>query len=194
VPRPRPKPKRPPAIVPAALRFVVPSLTPLQAGLIAPGLALAMRRYGITTPVRAAMFVAQCAHESDAFRTSTEYASGADYEGRQDLGNTRPGDGRRFKGRGRIMITGRANYTRVSTAFGQNFVAFPERLAKPPWSELASGWWWSGHGLNEICDRYKGDDRVRACTRRINGGYNGLEDRRRYARRAMIVKRLLVPR
>jgi putative chitinase len=166
----------------------------MQARRIAPGLALAMKRYGITTPVRAAMFVAQCAHESDAFRTSTEYASGDAYEGRRDLGNIRRGDGRRFKGRGRIMITGRVNYTRVSAALGKNFVASPERLAATPWSELASAWWWSGHGLNALCDRHIGDDRVRACTRRINGGYNGLEQRRRYARRAMQVKHLLVPR
>ncbi len=180
--------------MPWALRHVVPSLTPLQAQLLAPGLALAMKRYGITTPVRAAMFIAQCAHESAAFRTSTEFATGAAYEGRRDLGNTRPGDGRRFKGRGRIMITGRANYMRVSKALGQNFVASPERLATTPWSELASAWWWSRHGLNELCDRYRGDERVRACTRRINGGYNGLEDRRGYSRRAMRVKHLLVPR
>ena len=191
---PRPRNSRPPRIIPWAIKHVVPSLTPVQAQFIAPGLALAMRRFGITKPVRAAMFVAQCAHESDGFRTSTEYASGDAYEGRADLGNTRPGDGRRFKGRGRIMITGRANYLRVSSAFDQNFVAAPDRLALSPWSELASAWWWSGHGLNEICDRYRGDERVRACTRRINGGYNGLEDRRRYSRRAMQVKHLLVPR
>ena len=191
---PRPRRKRPPGIVPWALRHVVPSVTPVQSHLIAPGLALAMKRYQITTPARAALFIAQCAHESDGFRTSTEYASGAAYEGRRDLGNTRPGDGPRFRGRGRIMITGRVNYTRVSRALGQNFVAAPERLASPPWSELASAWWWSSHGLNDLCDRYRGDERVRACTRRINGGYNGLEERRRYARRAMRVKHLLVPR
>jgi putative chitinase len=191
---PRPRSKRRTGIAPLALRHMVPSLTPRQAQRIAGGLGLAMKRYGITTPVRAAMFVAQCAHESDAFRTSTEYASGAAYEGRKDLGNTRPGDGRRFKGRGRIMITGRANYLRVSKALGQNFIASPERLAKTPWSELASAWWWTRHGLNDLCDRFRGDERVRACTRRINGGYNGLEDRRRYSRRAMRVKRLLVPR
>jgi len=153
-----------------------------------------MKRYGITSQVRAAMFVAQCAHESDGFRTSTEYASGAAYENRRDLGNTRPGDGRRFRGRGRIMVTGRANYTRVSQTFGRNFLGDPPGLAASPWSELASAWWWTAHGLNEICDRYDTtESRLRACTRRINGGYNGLDDRRIYLRRAMQVKRSLVP-
>jgi len=192
--RPR-KPKKPPTVGWRALRHVCPWLTPQQAKTIASGLGLAMKRYGIMSPNRAAMFVAQCAHESAGFRTSTEYASGDAYEGRRDLGNARRGDGRRFKGRGRIMITGRVNYTRVSRSMKQNFVARPERLASPPWSELASAWWWYNAGLNALVDRYDdGDERLRACTRRINGGYTGLADRRHYHRRALRVKRWLVPR
>lgn len=193
--RPRNAPGKVSAVQWRALRHVCPWLTPVQAKTIAGGLTVAMRRYGITSPNRAAMFVAQCAHESDGFKTSSEYASGSAYEGRSDLGNLRPGDGTRFKGRGRIMITGRVNYTRVSQAMKQNFVVSPEKLARSPWSELASAWWWRNAGLNEIVDRYDDvDERVRACTRRINGGYNGLEDRRRYHRRALRVKSLLTPR
>jgi putative chitinase len=185
----------PPTIDAGALRKVVPTLSHAQADLIARGLGLAMARYGITTKDRAAMFVAQCAHESAAFSTGTEFASGRAYEGRRDLGNVRPGDGVRFKGRGRIMITGRHNYTHVSKAFRQNFVASPERLGRSPWSELASAWWWKEHGLNQICDRHdKLEPRLLACTKRINGGFNGLDDRRRYLRRAMAVKGRLVPR
>lgn len=154
-----------------------------------------MKRYGITKPLRAAMFVAQCAHEADGFKTSEEYASGRDYEGRSNLGNVKPGDGVRYKGRGRIMITGRANYLRTSQALGQNFIAQPARLALPPWSELASAWWWANHGLNAICDEYtRTEDRLVACTRRINGGTNGLGSRRAYLTRAMRVRQALVPR
>jgi putative chitinase len=154
-----------------------------------------MKRFGITTPVRAAMFVAQCAHESAGFATSTEFASGREYEGRRDLGNVKPGDGVRFKGRGRIMITGRGNYLQVGKALGQNFIAHPERLAASPWSELASAWWWTNHGLNAICDAHPNtNDRLVACTRRINGGTNGLDSRRTYLKRAMLVRLALVPR
>ena len=154
-----------------------------------------MKRYGITTPIRAAMFVAQCAHESAGFSTSTEFASGAEYEGRRDLGNVKPGDGVRFKGRGRIQITGRGNYLHVSKAFGRNFIAHPDRLALSPWSEIASAWWWANHGLNAICDAHANtEERLVACTRRINGGTHGLDSRRAYLKRAMLVRLALVPR
>jgi putative chitinase len=154
-----------------------------------------MKQFGIVTPERAAMFVAQCAHESDRFKTSTEYASGAGYEGRRDLGNVHAGDGVRFKGRGRIMVTGRGNYTAVSKAMKRNFVARPDELATSPWSEIGSGWWWYSHGLNQICDQYANvEARLKAATYRINGGFNGLDDRRYFLQRARRVKRWLVPR
>jgi putative chitinase len=130
------------------------------------------------------------AHESDGFRTTTEYASGAAYEGRRDLGNTRKGDGRRFRGRGYIQITGRTNYTAVSRAFGHDFLKHPEDLATPRYAALASCWWWSRHGCNELADQ--GD--FVALTRRINGGTNGLADRQQYHRRARPVAAFLVPK
>ena len=176
---------------PEALRHVVPRLSREDAERIASGLAIAFKRYDITTSRRAAMAVAQWAHESDGFKTGEEYADGSAYEGRvRDLGNSQPGDGRRFKGRGRIMVTGRANYTAVSKAFGIDFVAKPDRLSKSPYSELVSGWWWKSHGCNAFCDR--GD--FTGLTRRINGGLNGLDDREHYYARARQVAERLVPR
>src|SRR5688572_8016696 len=101
---------------PGALRHVCPNLSADRAKAIARGLGEAFHKYDINTSRRAAMAVAQFAHESDRFRTSEEYASGSAYEGRRDLGNTKSGDGKRFKGRGRIMVTGRVNYTAVQQA------------------------------------------------------------------------------
>src|SRR4051794_18409071 len=135
-------------IDPDALRHVCPNLDLVAAQRIADGLGEAFMRFEINTPRRAAMAVAQWGHESDHFKTATEYASGDSYEGRKDLGNTQKGDGRRFKGRGRIQITGRANYEAIAKALDIDCVDNPDLLAAPPNSELASGFWWSSHGCN----------------------------------------------
>ena len=177
-------------ISPQALRHVCPNLSAPDATRIAAGLGQAFARYGITTERRAAMAVAQWAHESAGFRTSQEYASGAAYEGRKDLGNTQRGDGVRFKGRGRIMITGRANYAAMAKALGLDLIHHPELLARSPHSEVASGQWWKDHGCNDLCDS---DDFV-GLTRRINGGLNGLSDRQLLYQRARQVAHDLMPR
>lgn len=134
-------------------------------------------QFGIETALQKAHFLAQVGHESDGFRTATEYASGKVYEGRADLGNVQPGDGARFKGRGLIQLTGRENYATFSNAMGQGdlFLRSPELVAQLPWSVSAAGWFWKRKGLNALADR----DDVVAVTRRINGGTNGLEDRKR---------------
>jgi predicted chitinase len=143
----------------------------------------AMREFGITTNLRAFMWLAQVGHESVSLMYFEEIASGAAYEGRRDLGNTHTGDGKRFKGRGPIQITGRANYTAAASALKLDLVNNPALAARPEHAFRVSAWWWKTHGLNEISDR--GD--VTAATRRINGGLNGLADRQsRYSR----VKRL----
>lgn len=172
-----------------ALRRVCPNLEPAEARRIADGLGEAFKRYEINTPRRAAMAVAQWGHESDHFRTATEYASGEAYEGREDLGNTQKGDGRRFRGRGRIQITGRANYEAIAKALELDCVANPDILASPPNSELASGHWWHAHGCNGFCDR---NDFV-GLTKRINGGTRGLDERERLYGLALQVADKLVP-
>src|SRR4051794_6357404 len=158
---------------PVALKHVCPNLDDRQASDIARGLGEAFHRYGIDNERRAAMAVAQWAEESDHFKTSEEYASGSAYEGRRDLGNTHPGDGVRFKGRGRIMITGRLNYTAMARVLELDLVAHPELLGQPPHSELASGQWWHDHECNTFCDR----DDFKGLTRRINGGLNRFDER-----------------
>jgi len=147
---------------------------------LARDLAVAMVRNQITTQRRALMFVAQTAHESGGYRWREEIATGAAYEGRRDLGNNRPGDGRRFKGRTYIQITGRTNYTAVSKALGVDFLENPELLSKPVYAAMGAAWWWRSHGCNAIADT--GD--FLAVTRRVNGGTNGLADRRAYYARA----------
>ncbi|WP_329914049.1 glycoside hydrolase family 19 protein [Stenotrophomonas sp. SMYL86] len=148
----------------------------MGAGQYAQALEDACIQFGIVTALQKAHFLAQVAHESDGFRTATEYASGRAYEGRADLGNVQPGDGVRFKGRGLIQLTGRENYATFSNSMGQGdlFIRSPELVAQLPWAVVAAGWFWKRKGLNALADR----DDVAAVTRRINGGTNGLEDRK----------------
>jgi predicted chitinase len=136
-------------------------------------LKAAMDKAGYTDPTERAMFLAQMAHESGNFRYDEEIHDGSNYEGRSDLGNTQPGDGKRYKGRGYIQLTGRANYTHYGSKLGVDLAGKPE-LAKRPdiAADVAVAYW------NERVDRaaaVKGD--VRTVTRNINGGYNGLQDR-----------------
>lgn len=142
-----------------------------------PSLLVTMQEYDITTPQRQAIFIAQAAHESGGFQYMEEIASGAAYEGRLDLGNTEPGDGVKFKGRGVFQLTGRANYAKYSRAqYGSELVLLnePGLLAKPPAAGLSSGWFWYTKNLNPLADA----DDFEGVTRRINGGLNGLVQRR----------------
>ena len=138
---------------------------------------LALDRYEINTPVRIAAFLSQIGHESGGLRYVREIwgptAAQSRYEGRGDLGNTQPGDGKRFMGRGLIQITGRANYIAVGNALGVDAMGSPEVLESPLYASLSAGWFWDGRNLNVLADARD----MRTITRRINGGYNGLEDR-----------------
>jgi putative chitinase len=139
-----------------------------------PLLNAAMVYAEVTTPARIAMFLAQVGHESGSFRYMEELADGNAYEGRADLGNTQLGDGKRYKGRGAIQITGRWNYSRLSEAMGVDFVSFPDSVAMPKWAFMSAAWFWKAHELNKLADRHD----VVGATRKINGGINGLADRR----------------
>lgn len=144
-----------------------------KAALYAPLLDAAMREFDINTPARQASFLSQVGHESGQLRYVRELASGAAYEGRKDLGNTKPGDGVRYKGRGLIQVTGRANYTAAMMALDIDCVEHPELLEIPVNACRSAGWFWKTHGLNELADAGKFE---RIC-RIINGGLNGFNDR-----------------
>jgi putative chitinase len=134
------------------------------------------RTYGILdNGLRLAHFMGQCAHESGGFRYMEEIADGSAYEGRADLGNTEPGDGRRFKGRGPIQLTGRANYRAFGRRAGIAFERHPEIVALPSIGLLVACLYWDSRNLNALADA----DDLEAVTRAINGGVNGLPDRRR---------------
>lgn len=140
-------------------------------------------RYGIDTPLRTAHFLAQIAHESGCLRYTEELASGAAYEGRKDLGNLQAGDGPRFKGRGLIQLTGRANYRQYGQACQRDFEHRddPGRVASDPALAVdVAGWFWATRTLNTLADR----DDLQGITRRVNGGLNGLDERAAYLVRA----------
>ena len=145
--------------------------------------------FDINTPQRIVHYLAQTFHESGALRYVEEIASGAAYEGRTDLGNTQKGDGMRYKGRGYIQLTGRRNYEAfnkcdVCTA---DVVATPEAVAEFPLNQVASMWFWQTNGLNELADRddggKSGEDVVERITRKVNGGLNGIAQRKYYYRK-----------
>ncbi len=137
----------------------------------------AMDEFDILTPQRQAVFIAQTAFESMRYTHLEEIASGQAYENRADLGNTQPGDGVKFKGRGCIQITGRTNYGRCSSAlFGLDSLLLdsPWKLAQPGLAARSAGWFWDWKRLNQLCDVNDFD----GVTRRINGGLNGIVERR----------------
>jgi putative chitinase len=132
--------------------------------------------FGITTNLRLAHFLAQCAHESGSWKFKVELASGKAYEGRKDLGNTQAGDGVKFKGRGYIQLTGRVNYGKFSQFIGEDCVANPELVAtKYPLTSAA--YFFNKNKLWNICDLGSTDEIVTRVSKRVNGGTNGLADR-----------------
>lgn len=141
-----------------------------------------LEKYQINTPKRIACFLAQIAHESGSLRYVKELASGEAYEGRKDLGNIYVGDGVKFKGRGLIQITGRANYEALGKYLGVDLIAKPELLEQPLYAALSAGWFWDKRKLNALADIMN----FEKITRLINGGLNGYEDRLKYLNASMI--------
>lgn len=171
---------RPNDLTTAQLRAIMPRLSTERATLFLGPLNRAMAKHHIENPARRAAFLAQLAHECGELKYMEEIASGEAYEGRKSLGNTEVGNGKRYKGRGPIQLTGRANYRKAGAALELDLEGSPERVADPEVGCLVAGWFWETHGLNELADA--GD--FRQITKRINGGYNGLERREGYFERA----------
>ncbi|KTB95892.1 glycoside hydrolase family 19 protein [Pseudomonas syringae] len=182
-----------------------------KAGVFAPVLNTAMSKYQIVTVPRIAAFIAQVGHESiqltvlvenlnysanglqatwpnrfDA-KLAAEYARQPErianvvYGSR--LGNTAPGDGWKYRGRGLMQNTGRLNYAECSEALGLDLISHPELLELPQHAAMAAAWFWGKSGLNTLAD--KGD--LLTITKRINGGTNGLADRQALYARALEV-------
>jgi predicted chitinase len=165
------------------LRQIMPNCPAAKRADYLPFIQQAMAEFGITSYLREAAFLAQLAHESAELRYMEEIASGAAYEGRKDLGNTQPGDGKRYKGRGPIQLTGRANYTKYGGLLGLDLVNNPTVAATKEVGFRIAGEFWKLNGLNELADQQQ----FKTITKRINGGYNGLDDRIKYYDRAKSV-------
>lgn len=179
-----PDPATPPSVLEPEQLSEIYDCPPSLALLYTPHLVYAMARYDINTPLRIAHFLAQIGHESGRLRYCREVwgptPTQSRYEGREDLGNIHPGDGKRFMGRGLIQLTGRANYSQASQALWVDFVGEPELLEQPEYAALSAAWFWHSRDLNRLAD----SDAALMITKRINGGTNGLDDRLRLLERA----------
>jgi putative chitinase len=157
--------------------------TAARAAVFQPFLQYACEAYEINTPKRLSAFLAQLGHESGRLQWVREIwgptAVQKRYEGRADLGNIYPGDGSRYRGRGLIQITGRANYRSARDGLRKlmyevpDFEAFPAEIETPAFASLTAAWYWHSRGLNALADA----GAFEQITRRINGGTNGLIDR-----------------
>lgn len=164
----------------------------------------AMDKFGIDTPARQAMFLAQCCHESGHFRLTQEnlnykaeslsrvfpkyfrdkdpedYAKQPEkianlvYGNRMGNGDEESGDGWRFHGRGLIQLTGKDNYEALGEAIGKDLTAEPDFVASPEGAALSAAWFWHKNNLNHFADA----DDIVSCTKRVNGGTIGLEERK----------------
>lgn len=165
------------------LRQVMPKLSEDKARALLPFLNWAMVEAEVTTPLRMAAFLAQVAEESAELRYMEEIESGSEYEGRKDLGNTEPGDGIRYKGRGPIQLTGRYNYRAAGLALGLKLEENPALAAEPAVGFRVAAWYWTSHDLNTLADNRN----FSGITLRINGGLLGEDLREKYYQRALRV-------
>ena len=141
-----------------------------------------LKKFGITTPARIRHFISQCSHESACGRYTEEIGDRnycSKYDGR--MGNDQPGDGYKYKGAGYIQLTGKNNYRAFANYIGDNRVmeGFTYVAKNYPWT--SAGFWWHNNNRNSLCDRGASVEEV---TKKVNGGYNGLEDRRKYYNKA----------
>ena len=143
-----------------------------------------LNTFKIITPVRIRHFLSQISHESGGGRYKEELASGEDYEGREDLGNTEPGDGRKYKGAGYIQLTGRANYQAFADYMKDPNIMKGVSYVAKNYPFTSGGFWWSNNQMNQLCDKNPSVEQV---TKIVNGGYNGIDDRKMYYKRCCAV-------
>jgi predicted chitinase len=179
---PAEKPPSAPTLVTMAQATAVFTRAPSAAQLA--DLNDCLRRFSINTPARVRHFLAQVGHESGGLRWMVELASGEAYEGRQDLGNTRAGDGVRFKGAGAIQLTGRYNYQRFADFIKDPRVMEGAAYVSARYPFTSAGFWWHLNAMNAFVDQGASCRQVSA---KVNGRdpANGLDDREAYYARAV---------
>lgn len=176
-----------PPVTLAQLEAIMPGMSAANGRRYIQPLNRAMLEFQITSVLRKAAFLAQIAQESGELLWFEELASGRAYDisvnpkKARELGNTRPGDGPRYKGRGPIQLTGRSNYREAGTDLGLDLEGNPTRAASPDVGFRIAGWFWKKRRLNGFADR--GD--FYNLTYRINKG------RKHYARRVAFYERAL---
>jgi len=171
-------------LTPNTLMKIAPSITSGLSVLYCPFINSAMDEFEINTRLRQAAFIAQIAHETGGLRYMREIWGPTEaqlsYEGRQSLGNIRTGDGKRYRGRGAIQLTGRTNYQKYGDLLGLDLINDPELACTKEVAFRIAGCFWKTHGLNELADT----ELFKSITKRINGGINGYNDRLAYYNRA----------
>lgn len=175
-------------MTPEELTTAVPNFPLARSRKWAAPLTLAMKAGGITERKVVAAFIAQVGHETLSFNYTKEMGGPkyfAKYDGREDLGNTQPGDGAKFPGRGLIQVTGRANYLDCSKAlFGDDrLLKTPELLEQPEWACKSAVWYWNSNKITPLASAGE----FEKVTRKINGGLNGQDDRELRYERALSV-------
>lgn len=167
------------------LKYICPTVKSPE--LWAPVLNEYLPSYEINSINRTSMFLAQCLHETGGFKFLRELWGNpptkwqVKYEGHKGLGNTQPGDGKKFLGRGLIQLTGRANYQAFADWLNdQDIMAHPEIVESPSFAVLSAIFFWARNKLNVHAD----NNDIEKCTRLINGpGMLGLEERKKYYER-----------
>lgn len=142
-----------------------------------------LKKFEINTPRRICHFISQCSHESACGRYKCELGDGSKYENRKDLGNVKKGDGPKYKGGGYIQLTGRSNYQKFADYMNDQKIMDGHKYVADnyPWS--SAGFWWFNNKMNNLCD--KDETTVKIVTKRVNGGYNSLEEREKYYNKAL---------
>lgn len=196
----------------ALLRQIMPNITAANAEKYVEPLASAMSEVNIDTPLRQAHFIAQIAHESGSFRyveenlnysesalnavfgkyfnagnPAADYARQPEkiancvYADRMGNGDQGSGEGWKFRGRGLIQLTGKSNYEAFADFCDQDLLNNPALVASDPLLAVSTAtWYWQSRDLN----RYADTDDITGVTKRINGGTNGLDDRKAFLERA----------
>lgn len=170
-----PEPEKPKQLITMQQATAIFGRSPLEKQFL--DLNVCLNRFEINTNVRLRHFLAQIAHESGGLRWLQELATGDDYEWRKDLGNVKPGDGRKYKGAGVIQLTGRANYQAFADYMNDQKIMQGSEFVAAEYPFTSAGFWWRNNGMNALADS---GANVEAVTLKVNGGRNGLSDRIAY--------------